>query len=61
MAAFSVGKNCHLLYSTQCVFGKDSLIKEMGTLCPSLGDTALLFCPDGRLMTFKVPFPALIK
>ena len=43
------------------MFGTEDLLRELGSHTKGVGDRALLLSADGRLLTFTVPFPALIK
>lgn len=60
VAVFSMEKNCRLLHSYRSIFGKEEIIKKAQSFTP-FADKALLLCPDGKLLTFEIPFPSLIK
>ena len=53
-----------LLYSPHGVFVSDSdhkLVEGEGGRKKGLKDTAVLLCPNGQMVSFSVPFPALAR
>lgn len=65
IAAFQVGKGCRLLYSPHGVFSLDHSGAKRGPpsklRATGIRDTTLLLCPNGQVITFSVPFPALAR
>ena len=59
VAAFQVGKGCRLFHVPHCLFGEET--ERIPPPYSGLEDRAVLLSPDGRLMTFLVPFPLLLQ